>query len=58
MQLNAAVKLSDLAGTGAALEALKHDRARQYAIRINDRYRLCFVWTGSDAGDVEIVDYH
>ena len=40
------------------LEALKKDRAGQYAIRINDQWRLCFVWTGSDAVNVEIADYH
>jgi len=40
------------------LEALKKDRAGQYAIRINDKWRLCFVWTGSDAVNVEIADYH
>jgi proteic killer suppression protein len=37
---------------------LKKDRAGQHSIRINDQWRVCFVWTGSDAGDVEIVDYH
>jgi proteic killer suppression protein len=40
------------------LEALKHDRAGQYSIRINDQWRVCFVWTGKDAENVEIVDYH
>jgi toxin HigB-1 len=40
------------------LEALKGDRAGQYSIRINDQWRICFVWTGADAEDVEIVDYH
>ena len=40
------------------LEALKGDRAGQQSIRINDQWRLCFVWTGSDAQDVEIADYH
>ncbi len=40
------------------LEALKGDRAGQHSIRINDQWRLCFVWTGSDAQDVEIADYH
>jgi proteic killer suppression protein len=40
------------------LEALKHDRAGQHAIRINDQYRVCFVWAGSDADNVEIADYH
>ena len=40
------------------LEALKGDRAGQHSIRINDQFRLCFLWTGADAADVEIVDYH
>lgn len=40
------------------LEALKHDRAGQHSIRINDQWRVCFVWTTDGAGDVEIVDYH
>jgi proteic killer suppression protein len=40
------------------LEALKGDRAGQYSIRINDQWRICFSWTGSDAEGVEIADYH
>ena len=40
------------------LEALKGDRKGQHSIRINDQWRVCFVWTGSDAINVEIVDYH
>lgn len=40
------------------LEVLKGDRAGQHSIRINDQWRLCFVWTGSHAARVEIVDYH
>ncbi|MBX9936174.1 MAG: type II toxin-antitoxin system RelE/ParE family toxin [Burkholderiaceae bacterium] len=40
------------------LEALKRDRKGQHSIRINDQWRVCFVWTGSDATQVEIVDYH
>jgi proteic killer suppression protein len=40
------------------LEALKHDRVSQHSIRINDQWRLCFRWTGRDAENVEIVDYH
>ena len=43
---------------GNRLEALKGDRRGQYSIRINDQYRVCFKWTGEDAVDVEIVDYH
>ncbi len=40
------------------LEALKSDRVGQHSIRINDQWRVCFVWTGTDAEDVEIADYH
>lgn len=40
------------------LEALHHDREGQHSIRINQQWRICFVWEGSDAYDVEIVDYH
>jgi proteic killer suppression protein len=40
------------------LEALTGDRAGQDSIRINDQFRLCFIWREGDAYDVEIVDYH
>jgi proteic killer suppression protein len=40
------------------LEALKGDRNGQHSIRINQQWRLCFVWKDGDAFDVEIVDYH
>ena len=54
-----AVQLSDLAVPGGNhLEALAGNRKGQHSIRINDQYRLCFVWNGGDANDVEIVDYH
>jgi len=43
---------------GNRLEALKHDRLGQHSVRINDQYRVCFVWEKGDARDVEIVDYH
>lgn len=43
---------------GNRLEALKDDRAGQYSIRINDQYRLCFIWEEAGPADVEIVDYH
>ncbi len=43
---------------GNRLEALKRDRAGQHSIRINDQWRVCFVWTDSGPADVEIVDYH
>ena len=57
-QLHAARTLYDLRAPGNSLEALKGDRAGQHSIRINDRYRLCFVWEVGDADQVEIADYH
>ncbi|MTW22412.1 type II toxin-antitoxin system RelE/ParE family toxin [Allochromatium palmeri] len=43
---------------GNRLEALSGDRQGQYSIRLNDQWRLCFVWREGDAWEVEIVDYH
>lgn len=43
---------------GNRLEALKGDRKGQMSIRINDQWRICFVWDDGEAWDVEIVDYH
>ncbi len=40
------------------LEALKGDRAGQHGIRVNDQWRLCFVWTEGGPAHVEVVDYH
>ena len=58
-QLDAAVTLGDLrVPPGNRLEKLSGTRAGQHSIRINDRWRVCFRWVGSDAQDVEIVDYH
>lgn len=57
--LNAAIALDNLSvPPGNRLEALRGDRAGQHAIRINDQYRICFVWRDGNAFDVEIVDYH
>lgn len=57
--LNAAHELRDLlAPPGNRLEALKGNRAGQYSIRVNDQFRVCFVWTEQGPRDVEIVDYH
>lgn len=57
--IDAARELRDLTWPpGNRLEALKGDRRGQHSIRVNDQWRICFVWTGSDAADVEIVDYH
>jgi proteic killer suppression protein len=57
--LHRATRLDDLRiPPNNRLEALKRDRKGQHSIRINDQWRVCFVWTGSDAAHVEIVDYH
>jgi proteic killer suppression protein len=57
--LNGAVALEDLrVSPGNRLEALRSDRAGQHSIRINDQWRICFVWTAGGPTDVEIVDYH
>ena len=57
--LNRAGILNDLrVPPGNRLEALRSDRAGQHSIRINDKFRVCFVWTAEGPKDVEIVDYH
>ena len=57
--LDAAALLNDLRPPpGNRLEALSGDRRGQHSIRINDQFRICFVWRGGDAEKVEIVDYH
>jgi toxin HigB-1 len=57
--LDGAERLEDLlAVPGNRLEALGGDRKGQYSIRINDRWRICFVWRDGAAEQVEIVDYH
>lgn len=57
--LNAAVSLDNLrVPPGNRLEVLRGDRAGQHSIRINEQYRICFVWQDGNAFDVEIVDYH
>jgi proteic killer suppression protein len=58
-QLDWSALLDDLrVPPGNRLEALKGVRKGQHSIRINDQWRVCFVWTGGGANDVEIVDYH
>lgn len=58
-QLSAAGGLDDLrVPPGNRLEALKGDLAGRYSIRINDQWRICFVWKDGHAHEVEIVDYH
>lgn len=57
--LNAARDLNDLrVPPGNMLEPLRGDREGQHSIRINDQYRICFVWTPAGPEQVEIVDYH
>jgi len=58
-QLDAAQTLEFLkAPPGSRLEALAGDRRGRHSIRINDQWRICFVWTAVGPADVEIVDYH
>ena len=58
-QLDAAKKLGFLhSPLGNRLETLKGDRAGQHSIRINDQFRVCFIWNDNGPINVEIVDYH
>jgi proteic killer suppression protein len=59
LQLDAAMQLDTLRlPPGNHLEALKGERKGQHSIRINDQWRICFVWRDGHANNVEIVDYH
>ena len=59
IQINRVRELTELSvPPGNRLEQLKRDRAGQYSIRINERYRVCFRWKAGYADDVEITDYH
>ena len=59
LMIDSAGALVDLAlPPGNRLEALKGGRKGQHSIRINDQYRICFVWRGGNAHEVEIADYH
>jgi proteic killer suppression protein len=59
MQIDLARHINDLRVPPAnRLECLRGDRAGQWSIRVNDQFRICFRWSGRDADDVEIVDYH
>ena len=59
VQVDLAERLEDLrAPPGNRLESLAGNRAGQWSIRINAQFRICFVWTGSNAEEVEIIDYH
>lgn len=57
--VNAALTVENLAvPPGKRLEKLHGDREGEFSIRIDDKYRICFVWRDGNAHDVEIVDYH
>ena len=57
--LNRAGRLDDLrVPPGNRLEALRGDRGGQFSIRVNDQFRICFIWTAAGPSEVEIVDYH
>lgn len=57
--LNASVSVNDLkVPPGNRLERLKGNRSAQYSIRINDQWRICFIWKNGAAYDVQIEDYH
>jgi toxin HigB-1 len=59
LQLHAATEITSLkVPPGNQLEALKRSRKGQYSIRVNDQWRVCFVWRADGAHQVEIVDYH
>ena len=59
LQLHASTELASLKiPPGNQLELLKGNRAGQHSIRINDQWRICFVWRSDGAYQVEIVDYH
>ena len=58
-QLDSVERLEDLRiPPGNRLEALKGERRGQHSIRINEQYRVCFIWTDSGPDEVEVVDYH
>lgn len=58
-QLDSVASLHDLSvPPGNELEALKGDRKGEYSIRINDQYRICFIWTEMGPDEVGITDYH
>ena len=58
-QLDSAATLEDLSiPPGNKLEILKGNRKGQYSIRINDQYRICFIWEDKGPSEVKIVDYH
>jgi toxin HigB-1 len=58
-QLDSVLTLNELSvSPGNQLEGLKGDRQGQCSVRINEQYRICFIWTEAGPSDVEILDYH
>ena len=58
-QIETSINLNELRiPPGNRLEALRGDRMGQHSIRINDQYRICFIWKDDGAYEVEITDYH
>ena len=59
LMIDAAIRITDLlVPPGNRLERLSGDRKDQHSIRVNDQWRICFVWRDDSAYDVELVDYH
>jgi proteic killer suppression protein len=59
LMIDAAIRITDLlVPPGNRLERLSGDRKEQHSIRVNDQWRICFVWRDGSAHDVELVDYH
>jgi len=59
MMVMAAKELKDLTVPPSNhLEKLKGDRAGQYSVRVNEKYRICFCWNNGEADEIEFVDYH
>lgn len=59
LELDAAVAIGDIAvRPGNRIEKLSGDRKGQWAMRVNDQWRICFFWKSDGAHDVEVVDYH
>lgn len=57
--INAAESINDMrVPPGNRLEKLAGGRAGQYSVQVNDQWRICFTWSASGAGNVELVDYH
>ncbi len=57
--IDAAERIADLrVPTGERLEKLSGDRQGQHSMRVNDQWRICFVWSAGDASQVELADYH